>query len=64
VPADRERFTLTVEALPDDVPAAVRLRSLLKRALRSFRLRCVSVAPAAKTSATATAQDPEQEDQP
>jgi hypothetical protein len=40
---DGERITLEFVALADDVPAAVRVRSLLKRALRSFRLECVRV---------------------
>jgi len=39
------RYVLTVEALPDDVPAAVRLRRLLKLLLRGYRFRCVRVAP-------------------
>jgi hypothetical protein len=40
--ADRERFVAnrTFEALPDDAPAIVRMRALLKRALRSFKLKC------------------------
>jgi hypothetical protein len=36
----RERFRLTFEALPDDVGPAIRLRRLLKYALRTLRLRC------------------------
>jgi hypothetical protein len=42
----REWFLVTLEALPDGYPAAVRLRRLLKAALRSFRLRAVKVEPA------------------
>ncbi len=38
-----ERFKLTLLALPDDVPAAIRLKIFLKRALRSARLRCTAV---------------------
>jgi hypothetical protein len=38
-----ERYLVTLDALVDDVPAAVRLRRLLKCALRSFGFRCVSV---------------------
>jgi hypothetical protein len=38
-----ERFQLVVEALPDEVPANIRLRTFLKRALRSFGIRCVSI---------------------
>jgi hypothetical protein len=40
---DGERITLEFVALADDVPAEVRVRSLLKRALRSFKLECVRV---------------------
>lgn len=37
-------FSLTLTALGDDSrPATVRLRTLLKIALRAFRLRCVEV---------------------
>ena len=42
-----ERFTITVEAIPDrNWPAEVRLKKCLKSMLRSFGLRCVSVSPA------------------
>jgi hypothetical protein len=47
VPADRERIVLTFEPLPDPVPAAQRLKGLLKRALRSFHLKCVAIAGSA-----------------
>lgn len=41
-PDERPRYLVELEALPDDLaPAAVRLRRLLKVALRAFRLRCV-----------------------
>ena len=40
-----------LEALPDDVPASVRFRRLLKVALRSFRLRCRKVQAAEPDSA-------------
>jgi len=36
-----ERFTLVLQALPDGVPAIIRLRRVLKAALRSYGLRCV-----------------------
>jgi hypothetical protein len=44
----RPRFVITLEPLPppadgDEVPVAVRLRTLLKVALRSLRLRCTAV---------------------
>jgi hypothetical protein len=34
---------LTFRPLADDVPVAIRLRQLLKHALRALRLRCVCV---------------------
>jgi hypothetical protein len=37
----RERFELELVAQPDEVPAIVRLKRLLKVALRAFGLRCV-----------------------
>jgi hypothetical protein len=42
-PREPERFTVDLVALPDEVPAVVRLRAFLKRALRSYRLKCVRV---------------------
>jgi len=39
--ADGELWTLTFRVLPDAVPAAIRVRRLLKTALRRDRLRCV-----------------------
>ena len=42
---DRPKYSLVVEALPSDVPAVVRLRRLLKYALRSCRLRCRRIEP-------------------
>jgi hypothetical protein len=38
-----EQVEVVLRALPDDVPFAVRLRALLKFALRSCRLRCVGL---------------------
>jgi hypothetical protein len=38
-PGPFERFSVRFEALPDDVPAAVRVRMFLKCALRSYRLK-------------------------
>jgi len=47
----RERFALTLEAIPDGgAPAVIRLRRFLKAALRSYGLRC--------TFAVALADDP------
>ena len=37
-----ERYTLEIQALPDDVPAVVRLRRVLKSLLRGYRFRCLS----------------------
>jgi hypothetical protein len=38
-----ETFALVLKALPWSTPAVVRLRRLLKCALRSFGLRCIDV---------------------
>ena len=38
-----ERIILEFVALPADVPAPIRVRHLLKRALRAYRLECVRV---------------------
>jgi hypothetical protein len=38
-----ERFTVELQALPDEVPPAVRLKRWLKGALRSARFRALSV---------------------
>jgi hypothetical protein len=40
-PDGKPRYHLVVEALPDVVPAAVRLRRALKCLLRSFGLKCI-----------------------
>ncbi len=39
-----ERYTLSLVAKPSEVPATVRLRKLLKVALRAFGLKCVGIA--------------------
>jgi hypothetical protein len=36
------RYRLVLEALPSEIPEAVRLRSALKTLLRAFGLRCLS----------------------
>lgn len=48
-PGDGQDIVLRLRPLPDTVPVAVRLRALLKTALRRDRLRCVGLsgAPAA-----------------
>jgi hypothetical protein len=62
-----ERYELVLDALAGDAPAAVRLRLLLKRALRTFGFRAVSVRqvpvatptrPADATSAAPPARGP------
>lgn len=55
---DRPSFILTLEPLPDQpghapIPPEIRLRQLLKIALRGFRLRCTAV-----TANHAKADDP------
>jgi hypothetical protein len=39
----RPVYRLTLEALPDDVPAHVRLKRVLKGLLRGYGFRCVRV---------------------
>ena len=41
-----ERFTLTLEAAPGEVPAQIRLRHALKVFWRLYQLRCTSIEPA------------------
>lgn len=41
-----ERFTITIESLPDDTPSVVRLRRVLKGLLRHWRFKCTAVLPA------------------
>jgi hypothetical protein len=38
---DLEQILLVLRPLPDELPWAVRLRHVLKRALRSWQLKCV-----------------------
>jgi hypothetical protein len=40
---EREVYSLVLRAEAHDVPAIIRLRALLKRALRDYGLRCVRV---------------------
>ncbi|MDB5311925.1 MAG: hypothetical protein JWO38_6127 [Gemmataceae bacterium] len=35
------RWVIVLEAMPDDIAPALRLRKLLKRALRDLRLKCL-----------------------
>lgn len=42
-PAKPEQWCITFEAIPGAVPVAVRVRHLLKRALRDWGLRAISV---------------------
>ena len=39
---NRTRFTIELEAVPSDIPAAARLKRALKVLLRGFGLRCVT----------------------
>jgi hypothetical protein len=39
-------FVITLRARPAPIPAAIRVRHLLKFALRSLDLRCVDIRPA------------------
>src|SRR5262249_8184269 len=45
-PEPRPTWLLTIEALPADTPAIIRLRALLKHAGRALRLRCIKVVEA------------------
>lgn len=36
-------WILEFKTLPSDIPAAIRVRALLKRALRDWKLKCVAV---------------------
>ncbi len=51
---DRERFVLTFETLVSDRPWAIRLRGLLKYALRGQQLKCIRVEQLADPAAIAT----------
>ena len=42
---DDGRIVIVFKPLPDTVPANVRIRRLLKYALRAMRLKCVSIIP-------------------
>lgn len=43
-PSDRgRRFVITVESMESSIPVEIRLRHLLKAALRSQHLRCLSI---------------------
>ena len=61
--AREDTFTITLRSLASDVPTAIRLRKLLKVALRQMSLRCVSVqqncaaAPSEGTPPTITASE-------
>ncbi len=45
IPAHPE-YVVTLRALPSSIPAAVRLRHVLKRLLRTYSMRCTSIVPA------------------
>ena len=52
-------FVIVFEPLPCDIPAAVRVRALLKRALRDWKLRCRVIRPATADELTAGASHDE-----
>ena len=54
----RERYRIDVEAQPDEVPPATRLKMFLKRALRSARFRCLRIAALPDDDAGKTTTDP------
>ena len=48
---NRQRFTIELEAVPGwNTPAVVRLRALLKAALRTHGLRCVTATETQQTA--------------
>jgi hypothetical protein len=48
-----ETYTLTLRPIPSDVPTALRLRKLLKFALRGCALRCTGIQQNGTASASA-----------
>jgi hypothetical protein len=54
---DLEPFTVLVRPLPDSVPVATRIKAWLKRGLRSFNLRAVTLGVVPQTPAVPAAQD-------
>ena len=59
----RPTFTLTLVAVPSDVPPTVRLKRFLKSALRAYGLRCTEAreitppVPALRPAATSEAME-------
>jgi hypothetical protein len=62
--ADRERITLVFEPLPCEAPAAVRIRHLLKYALRSQRLKCVRITGDPEVQTSVPREPPAEEKRP
>ncbi len=56
--SDLPMFQLTLRPLPDDRPVALRLRAMLKNALRQQRLRCVEILELPAPGSPATAAGP------
>lgn len=55
-------YTITVRAEGDGVPAIIRVRGLLKEALRRYGLRCVGLAsPSGDSIPAASKPDPDNE---
>jgi hypothetical protein len=51
--APREKYQLTVEALPDAAPAIVRLRRVIKALLRSYGFRLLAAVQLREDAVTA-----------
>jgi hypothetical protein len=49
---EQQRFTLTIEAEPRNVPGIIRLRKLLKRLLRAYGFVCTEIRPGANNQTT------------
>jgi len=63
-PATRTQYTLTLRPLPSAMPEAIRMRKLLKTALRIYRFECQSIQrdqPNAQNQIPATAKPEERE---
>jgi hypothetical protein len=58
-PAEPDDWVIVFRALKSDTPATIRIRHLLKRALRTFGLKCLSIdRPATTKAAEVERQNP------
>ena len=57
-----QRFTVELEAMPDDVPPIPRLKRFLKNALRAYRLRALRVSQTQPTGDPTTEIPPAKEE--